>query len=53
MTRGPTVMEHAELKGKIVFASGKEGDYDLWRLDLPSGKLTQLTTGNYWNDTPR
>lgn len=46
-------MELAELKGKIVFASGKLGDYDIWRLDLPDFKLTQLTAGEYWNDAPR
>ncbi len=42
------------LKGKIVFSSGKDGDYDIWRLDLPSGTLTQLTaTAGLWNDSPR
>ncbi len=41
------------LSGKIVFASGKHGDYDLWSLDLDAGRLGQLTSGSFWNDKPR
>jgi Tol biopolymer transport system component len=41
-----------QLTGRIVFASGKTGDYDLWLLELPSGELTQLTHGQWWNDRP-
>lgn len=42
-----------ELKGTVVFASGKEGDYDIWTLDLASKHLEQLTRGDYWNDCPK
>ncbi len=42
-----------ELEGKIVFASGKRGDYDIWTLDLKSRELIQLTAGDFWNDCPR
>jgi Tol biopolymer transport system component len=41
------------LTGKIVFASGNFGDYDIFLLDLDSNRLTQLTAGPYWNDQPR
>lgn len=41
------------LKGSIVFSSGRSGDFDIWRLDLDSQKLTQLTQGVNWNDMPR
>lgn len=41
------------LSGKIVFSSGKQGDYDLWCLDMQAGKLQQLTYGSCWNDKPR
>ncbi len=41
------------LSGKIVFASGKQGDYDVWAMDLDSKRLWQLTFGNFWNDKPR
>ncbi|MBM3248125.1 MAG: hypothetical protein FJZ10_01725 [Candidatus Omnitrophica bacterium] len=42
-----------ELKGKIVFSSGKTGDYDIWTLDLTSKELKQLTFGDFWNDCPK
>jgi TolB protein len=42
-----------ELKGKIVFASGRATDFDIWTIDLASGKLTQITHGDDFNDTPR
>ena len=38
--------------GKVAFASGKVGDYDIWSLDLATGAMTQLTRGNYWHDKP-
>ncbi len=41
-----------QLSGKIAFASGKTGDYDLWALDISSGKLEQITFGSFWNDKP-
>lgn len=41
------------LTGKIVFASGNYGDYDIFLLDLETNRLTQLTSGPYWNDYPR
>ena len=41
------------LKGTIVFSSGKKGNYDIWRLDLESSRLKQLTHGTDWNDCPR
>ena len=41
------------LTGKIVFASGNYGDYDIFLLDLGTNRLTQLTSGPYWNDYPR
>ncbi len=42
-----------KLSGKIVFSSGKYGDYDLWCLDLDTDQLHQLTSGSFWNDKPR
>jgi TolB protein len=39
----------AELSGKIVFTSGAFGDTDLWRIDLDTGELKQLTFGNWRN----
>lgn len=42
-----------DFKGTVVFASGKTGDYDIWKLQLSSGSLTRLTSGAYWNDCPR
>lgn len=43
----------AQLSGTIAFASGKTGDYDIWTCDLESGQLTQLTSGDSWNDKPK
>lgn len=43
----------SEKKGKIVFASGKTGNYDIWVLDLLNTTLTDLTKGNEWNDFPK
>ncbi|MCR9293659.1 MAG: hypothetical protein NXI32_13125 [bacterium] len=40
------------LTGKIAFASGKQGDYDIWSLDVESGYLQQVTFGSFWNDKP-
>ena len=42
-----------QLSGRIVFSSGKQGDYDVWMLDLDASRLVQLTHGNFWNDKPR
>src|SRR5262245_24596134 len=38
-----------QLAGRVVFTSGRDGDTDLWRLDLASGTLRQLTFGNWRN----
>jgi len=40
-------------EGKLVFAAGNFGDYDIFLYDLSSKKLTQLTSGEAWNDYPR
>jgi len=45
--------ESKDLEGKIVFSSGRTGDFDIWSLDLGSKELLQLTTGSDWNDMPR
>ena len=42
-----------EAKGKVVFSSGKAGDYDIWVLDLSTNTISQLTTGAYCNEAPR
>lgn len=42
----------ADLRGRIVFSSGRQGNYDLWMLDLDADRLVQLTSGNFWNDKP-
>ena len=42
-----------ELTGRVVFSSGKHGDYDIWTLDLDTAELRQLTYGTFWNDKPR
>jgi Tol biopolymer transport system component len=39
--------------GKLVFAAGNVGDYDIFLYDFASGKLTQLTSDTAWNDYPR
>ena len=41
------------LQGTIAFASGRSGDFDIWRLDLPTQDLIQLTSGSSSNDYPR
>ena len=41
------------LEGKLVFAAGNFGDYDIFLYDLSAKKLTQLTSGIAWNDYPR
>ncbi|MDD5092693.1 MAG: DPP IV N-terminal domain-containing protein [Candidatus Wallbacteria bacterium] len=42
-----------KLRGEIVFASGKQGDYDIFKLSFETkGTVTQLTTGDCWNDSP-
>lgn len=40
------------LTGKIVFASGRSVDFDIWKIDLSVGSLQQLTTGAFLNDYP-
>lgn len=40
-------------KGTLVFASGKQTDFDIWTLNIESKELHQLTTGSAWNDAPR
>ncbi len=40
-------------EGKLVFAAGNFGDYNIFLYDLSSKKLTQLTCDNFWNDYPR
>ncbi|MCB0358917.1 MAG: PD40 domain-containing protein [Bdellovibrionales bacterium] len=42
-----------DLKGTVVFSSGKSADFDIWTLALESGKLRQLTHGAELNDSPR
>lgn len=39
--------------GKLVFAAGNFGDYDIYLCDLTTNKLTQLTADTAWNDYPR
>jgi len=39
----------AGLRGRILFTSGKDGDTDLWCLDLHTQTLRQLTFGNWRN----
>jgi Tol biopolymer transport system component len=41
------------LKGRLVFASGRATDFDVWCVDLASGRLTQLTSGEEFNTAPR
>jgi Tol biopolymer transport system component len=40
-------------KGKLVFAAGNVGDYDIFLYDLAANKLSQLTSDEFWNDYPR
>ena len=42
-----------DIQGKLVFSSGKTGDYDIWSLDLFTQQLIQLTSGSHWNDSPK
>lgn len=42
-----------QLSGTLVFASGKQTDYDIWTLNLDTSELRQLTTGQAWNDAPK
>ena len=39
--------------GKLVFAAGNFGDFDIFLHDLSSKTLTQLTSDEAWNDYPR
>jgi Tol biopolymer transport system component len=39
--------------GKIVFASGYRTNFDIWSLQLETGELFQLTTGENLNDFPK
>ena len=41
------------MQGKIVFSSGKNNDFDIFRFDFDTGALTQLTAGDSQNDCPR
>lgn len=41
------------LEGSLVFASGKSTDFDIWKLDLQSRELIQLTSGMGLNDQPK
>lgn len=41
------------LTGKVVFSSGSSVDFDIWSLDLATGHISQLTSGNNLNDHPR
>lgn len=40
-------------RGKVIFSSGKTGDYDIWTLDLVLQEIRQLTSGDHWNDCPK
>jgi Tol biopolymer transport system component len=40
------------INGKIVFASGRSTDFDIWTLDCSDLSLSQLTTGEHLNDHP-
>lgn len=42
-----------EIKGKVVFASGRTADFDIWSLDLTTHTLSKLTGGEALHDTPR
>jgi len=42
-----------DIQGKLVFSSGRAGDYDIWSLDLFTQQLLQLTSGSHWNDCPK
>ena len=44
---------NAELHGRLVFASGRAGDFDIWPLDIDTGALSQLTRGSSLNEYPR
>lgn len=55
-----TQVDHSEggqtfmgISGKVVFASGRSTDFDIWLLELSSGQLTQLTRGEHFNDHPK
>ncbi len=41
------------VSGRIVFASGRGSDFDIWSLDLAGGGLKQLTQGDGFNTSPR
>lgn len=40
-------------EGKLVFAAGNFGDFDIFLYDFSSNQLTQLTSDDAWNDYPR
>ena len=50
---GNRAEREAMFKGKLVFAAGNFGDYDIFLYDLCTGTLKQLTSGEAWNDYPR
>ena len=41
------------LTGKVIFSSGRAVDFDIWFLDLDTGRLAQLTRGAHFNDHPK
>lgn len=43
----------SKLRGTVVFSSGRTADFDIWSLEVSSGELTQLTSGDDLNDFPR
>jgi Tol biopolymer transport system component len=48
LTFGPGISKepHPTIDGRyILFTSSRTGDYNIWRLDLASGELRQLTSG--------
>ena len=40
-------------EGKLVFAAGNFGDFDIFLYDFSSNQLKQLTSDDAWNDYPR
>lgn len=42
-----------ELRGTVVFSSGKHGDYDIWTLDILKQDIKQLTAEDSDNASPK
>ena len=40
-------------RGFIVWSSNRSGNHDIWRLDLPDGQVTQITTNPHSEYYPR